>query len=59
MGPSPESAAAPECDREWWRARDPDWVTVRPPLVELTAEQQRTLVEELTAAKFDMPGLAG
>ena len=24
--------------------RDPDWVTVRPPLVELTAEQQRTLL---------------
>jgi 4-hydroxy-tetrahydrodipicolinate synthase len=39
--------------------RDPDWATVRPPLVELTAEQQRTLAAELTAAKFDMPGLAG
>ena len=38
--------------------RDPDWVTVRPPLVELTAEQQSALVAELTAAKFDMPGLA-
>ena len=39
--------------------RDPDWVTVRPPLVELTAEQQRTLVDELAAAGFDMAGLAG
>ena len=39
--------------------RDPDWASVRPPLVELTAEQQRALVAELTAAGFDMPGLAG
>jgi len=39
--------------------RDPDWATVRPPLVELTAVQQHSLVAELTAAGFDMPGLAG
>ena len=39
--------------------RDPDWATVRPPLVELTPEQQRSLVAELTAAGFDMPGLTG
>jgi len=39
--------------------RDPDWATVRPPLVELTAEQQRSLVAELTAVGFDMPGLGG
>jgi len=38
---------------------DPDWVTVRPPLVELTAEQQHSLVAELTATGFDMPGLGG
>jgi len=38
--------------------RDPDWATVRPPLVELTPEQQSSLVAELTAAGFDMPGLA-
>jgi len=38
--------------------RDPDWATVRPPLVELTAEQQHSLVAELTTAGFDMPGLA-
>jgi 4-hydroxy-tetrahydrodipicolinate synthase len=39
--------------------RDPGWATVRPPLVELTPEQQHSLVAELTAAGFDMPGLAG
>ena len=39
--------------------RDPDWATVRPPLVELTAEQQHTLAAELTAVGFDMPGLGG
>jgi len=38
--------------------RDPDWATVRPPLVELSAGEQRTLVAELTAAGFDMPDLA-
>jgi 4-hydroxy-tetrahydrodipicolinate synthase len=37
---------------------DPDWATVRPPLVELTAAQQSSLVAELIAAGFDMPGLA-
>lgn len=37
--------------------RDPDWATVRPPLVELSPEQQRSLVTELTAAGFDMPDL--
>jgi 4-hydroxy-tetrahydrodipicolinate synthase len=38
--------------------RDAEWATVRPPLVELTAEQQRSMVAELSAAGFDMPGLA-
>jgi 4-hydroxy-tetrahydrodipicolinate synthase len=37
--------------------RDPEWATVRPPLVELTAEQNRSLVAELGGRKFDMPGL--
>jgi len=37
---------------------DPDWVTVRPPLVELDAEQQADLVERLDAVGFTMPGLA-
>ncbi len=36
---------------------DPAWKTVRPPLVELTAEQERTLLSDLKAAGFGMPGL--
>jgi 4-hydroxy-tetrahydrodipicolinate synthase len=36
---------------------DPRWKTCRPPLVELTAEQEQTLLTELKAAGFDMPGL--
>ena len=34
------------------------WKTCRPPLVELTPQQEETLVTELKAAGFDMPGLA-
>ncbi len=37
--------------------RDPGWATVRPPLVELTPEQSKSLVAELAERKFDMPGL--
>jgi len=37
---------------------DPDWATVRPPLVELSASQSRSLVTELTSRGFAMPGLA-
>jgi 4-hydroxy-tetrahydrodipicolinate synthase len=37
---------------------DPQWKTLRPPLVELNAEQERTLITELKAAGFSMPGLA-
>jgi 4-hydroxy-tetrahydrodipicolinate synthase len=37
---------------------DPDWVTVRPPLVDLSAEKTSTLVAELDALGFQMPGLA-
>jgi 4-hydroxy-tetrahydrodipicolinate synthase len=37
--------------------RDAEWATVRPPLVELTAEQKKSLVAELTERRFDMPGL--
>ena len=40
-------------------ARDSEWATVRPPLVELTPGQHRSLITELTDAGFDMPGLAG
>ena len=38
-------------------ANDPAWRTVRPPLVELTAEQAKTLTAELKAIGFMMPGL--
>ena len=36
---------------------DPAWRTVRPPLVELTTEQAKTLAAELKALSFTMPGL--
>jgi 4-hydroxy-tetrahydrodipicolinate synthase len=39
-------------------ANDPAWRTVRPPLVELTAEQAKTLAAELKAISFAMPGLS-
>jgi 4-hydroxy-tetrahydrodipicolinate synthase len=38
-------------------ANDPAWAKVRPPLVELTAEQATTLAAELKAISFTMPGL--
>jgi 4-hydroxy-tetrahydrodipicolinate synthase len=38
-------------------AKDPAWGKVRPPLVELTAEQAKTLAAELKAISFTMPGL--
>ena len=38
-------------------ADDPEWVTLRPPLVELTADQNRALIADLAANGFDMPGL--
>ncbi len=38
-------------------ADDPAWRTVRPPLVELTPEQAKTLAAELKAISFTMPGL--
>jgi 4-hydroxy-tetrahydrodipicolinate synthase len=38
--------------------RDPEWTTVRPPLVELTPAQSKSLAAELEAIGFDMPGLA-
>ena len=37
---------------------DPQWRAVRPPLVELTSDQERSLVSELKALGFAMPGLA-
>ena len=38
--------------------RDPDWATVRPPLVELALAQSKSLMAELEARSFEMPGLA-
>ncbi|MCA1601130.1 MAG: dihydrodipicolinate synthase family protein, partial [Acidobacteria bacterium] len=38
-------------------ADDPAWAKVRPPLVELTAEQAKMLAAELKAISFTMPGL--
>ena len=37
---------------------DADWLTVRPPLVELDAAQRTDLVQRLDAVGFTMPGLA-
>jgi 4-hydroxy-tetrahydrodipicolinate synthase len=36
---------------------DPQWKTVRPPLVELSSSQEETLITELRASGFTMPGL--
>jgi 4-hydroxy-tetrahydrodipicolinate synthase len=36
---------------------DPQWTTCRPPLIELTVEQNNQLVTELKANNFSMPGL--
>lgn len=38
-------------------ANDPGWKTVRPPLTELTPEQEKQVITELNAAGFSMPGL--
>ena len=38
-------------------ANDPAWAKVRPPLVELNAEQAKTLAAELKTISFTMPGL--
>jgi len=36
---------------------DSAWETVRPPLVSLTSEQKKTLLESLDKLRFDMPGI--
>jgi len=36
---------------------DPQWKTVRPPLVELNQDQEKQLISELKANGFSMPGL--
>jgi 4-hydroxy-tetrahydrodipicolinate synthase len=38
-------------------ANDPAWTKVRPPLIELTGEQAKTLAAELKTISFTMPGL--
>ena len=38
-------------------ARDADWMTVRPPLVELTPEQQAQMIRTLGDVGFEMPGI--
>jgi 4-hydroxy-tetrahydrodipicolinate synthase len=38
---------------------DPQWKTCRPPLIELSQQQEQELITELKAAGFTMPGLAG
>jgi 4-hydroxy-tetrahydrodipicolinate synthase len=40
-------------------AADPGWLTVRPPFVDLTPAQRDTLLADLAALKFTMPGLRG
>ena len=37
---------------------DADWIRVRPPLTDLTATEQKTLVAALADVGFEMPGLA-
>jgi 4-hydroxy-tetrahydrodipicolinate synthase len=38
-------------------ANDPEWVTVRPPLTELTAAQAQQVIEGLRQLGFNMPGI--
>ncbi len=38
-------------------AADPEWLTVRPPLVEQPLEERAKMVSELLGAGFDMPGI--
>jgi 4-hydroxy-tetrahydrodipicolinate synthase len=40
-------------------AGDPDWLTVRPPLVELAAADRERPLADLAAKGFEMPGLRG
>jgi 4-hydroxy-tetrahydrodipicolinate synthase len=41
-----------------WKSGREDWTVVRPPLVELTAEQRQKLQTSLDQAGFDMPKAA-
>ena len=53
----PMIAALKQAIAHW--SGDDRWRTVRPPLVELAPAQAASLVAELEAAGFSMPGLAG
>ena len=39
-------------------SNDPEWRTVRPPLVELSDQQEKSFVAELSNAQFEMPGIS-
>lgn len=38
-------------------SKDPEWLRVRPPLMQLSADQQAQLLKELQQINFSMPGL--
>ena len=38
-------------------SKDPEWLRVRPPLMQLSADQQAKLLDELQKINFSMPGL--
>jgi 4-hydroxy-tetrahydrodipicolinate synthase len=38
-------------------SKDPEWVTVRPPLVALLKEQAAKVIQDLEKLDFEMPGL--
>jgi 4-hydroxy-tetrahydrodipicolinate synthase len=38
-------------------SKDPEWLRVRPPLMQLTPEQQAQLLKELQQINFSMVGL--
>jgi len=38
-------------------SKDPEWLRVRPPLMQLSADQQAKLLSELEKINFSMPGL--
>ncbi|MBU3540005.1 dihydrodipicolinate synthase family protein [Polynucleobacter sp. UB-Tiil-W10] len=38
-------------------SKDPEWLRVRPPLMQLSTDQQAQLLSELQAINFSMPGL--
>jgi 4-hydroxy-tetrahydrodipicolinate synthase len=38
-------------------SNEADWKIVRPPLIALGAEQQRSLMDALGALNFEMPGI--